>query len=383
MSQVDEQYRPRFDDEQTDIILANAAGMTKSAFDSAVSIAITDYSNRHGNAEGLNLDTVLEQIRHYKTLMLRKTNVLELIEPIDIDQVGGLDILKDWLAIRKNSFKPEAIAFGITPLKGFLIVGPPGGGKSLIAKATCAALGLPGVRFDIGRIFNSYIGQSEQAMRNVLKIIDDLSPCVMFADEIDKGFSGMQGGNDSGTTSRVFGTFLTWMQERDQINRPVCIAMSANRVEHLPAELMRKGRINEIWGVGYPNPIERTEIVRIHVHKRGHKLTKDEIAEVVDLTEALVGAEIESLIEDALNRDFDEGNDTLTVDSIKIERGNLKPQSVTFADQMKAMETWIAQNARPSSSAITAEQVRAATPKTFKRPPLGRKLRVASKKHDA
>jgi SpoVK/Ycf46/Vps4 family AAA+-type ATPase len=347
--------------------------MTKSAFDSAVSLAITEYSNRNGNAEGLNLDTIMHQIRAYKTSSLRKTNVLELLDPIDIDQVGGLDHLKEWLEHRRNSFSEEAIEFGITPSRGGLVVGPPGGGKSLIAKAACAVLNIPGVRFDVGRVFNSYIGQSEQAMRTVLKTIDDMSPCVMFVDEIDKGFQGMGGGsNDSGTTSRVFGTFLTWMQERDQKERPVFLVMTANRVANLPAELMRRGRIDEIWGVSYPNSVERAAIVNIHVGKRGHKLTKDQVSRVVDITEDLVGAEIESMIEDALNLDFNAKNSKLTLESLEQARSTLKPQAKSFAAQMVEMNEWIAINARPASPTLTPEQVKSGPGNKIKlRPQVG------------
>lgn len=225
-------------------------------------------------------------------------------------------------------------------------------GKSLVAKAAGSILGLPVIRFDVGRVFGSYIGQSEQSMRTVLSMLDAMAPVVLMLDEIDKGFSGMSGGggNDSGTTARVFGTFLTWMQERDQINRPVFLIMTANRVEGLPPELLRKGRVDEIWSVNQPNETERSQIITIHAKKRNQNIAKADMPSLVRITEGLVGAEIEALIEDALVMSFADGNPVINYESLEKAKTYLKPMSQTRATEFEQMRAWAEKNARPASS---------------------------------
>lgn len=384
-AQVTKAIRPKWSKEDILAVVNNGVGLDKSAFDTALSISLTSWSNKHGSAKGITIDHVLNTIREYKTSVLRKTNVLELLTPTPMSEVGGLENYKAWIGTRKKSFTKKAIDFGITPSRGCLVVGPPGTGKSLLAKATCEALGLPGLRLDIGRIFNAYIGTSEQAMRNTVKTIDEMSPCVLFVDEIDKGFAGMAGGggSDNGTTSRVFGTFLTWMQERDQIGRPVFMVLTANRIENLPPELMRRGRIDEIWAVTMPNADERRETLKIHLAKRGHEdeLTDEEMDELVALTDNLVGAEIESMIEAALNRDFSMDNDKITMQSLKTERDFLKPMSKTFANQMAAMNSWAQENAR-AASVREGERADASVFRPKTRRPL-RRLKTERGRHDA
>lgn len=352
LGNINEDQRPHYEQDEIDVIIKNGLGMTKSAFDTAVSWAIIEYTQREddGDASDMPFGHILSHVREYKTSMLRKTNVLELMTEIPMDNVGGLEHYKNWINTRKTSFTEGAIKFGITPSRGCLIVGSPGTGKSLIAKGTGHTLGLPVIRLDVGRIFNAFIGTSEQTMRTVLKLVDAMSPCVLFVDEIDKGFGGIGGGtSDSGTTMRVFGTFLTWLQERDQKKRPVFVIFTANKVVGLPPELMRRGRIDEIWGVSIPSKVERIEILKIHAKLRGHKLAKDEFITAADMTRNLVGAEIESLIENALNLDLAAGNDGLTLASIEVEIGNLKPMYRTFASQIAEMEAWSKENARPAS----------------------------------
>jgi SpoVK/Ycf46/Vps4 family AAA+-type ATPase len=252
---------------------------------------------------------------------------------------------------RKGTFTPEAKEYNITPSRGALVIGPPGTGKSLVAKAAGSILNLPVVRFDVGRVFGSYIGQSEQSMRGALGMLDAMAPIVLMLDEIDKGFSGMAGGsNDSGTTSRVFGTFLTWMQERDQVNRPVFLIMTANRIDGLPPELLRKGRVDEIWSVNQPSEPEREAIISIHARKRNQEIEEADMPALVRITDGLVGAEIESLIEDALVMSFSDGDPTIDYNSLEKAKAYLKPMSVTRATEFAAMRAWAEKNARPAST---------------------------------
>jgi SpoVK/Ycf46/Vps4 family AAA+-type ATPase len=301
--------------------------------------------------DGFDAEYIAMVLRQYKTLILRKTNVLELQSTVSENDIGGLDLFKAWMHERKLTFKEEAIDAGATPSRGALVIGPPGTGKSLVAKAAGDILQLPVIRFDVGRVFNSYIGQSETTMRSVLNMIDAMSPCVLMIDEIDKGFAGMVGGgsNDSGTTSRVFGTFLTWMQERNQKARPVFLIMTANRIDGLPPELLRKGRVDEIWSVNLPNEPEREEIVKIHLRKRKQELETGEIKAIVRLTDKLVGSEIEQLIEDALVISLSD-KPGVTYDLVEQANQYLKPMSKTREAEFTAMQRWAADNARAASS---------------------------------
>ena len=348
---LEDELKPELDDDAFDSITSNGLGMTAGAFEAAVALAITNYNVTHRSMEGFGAQHIIDTVRDYKTQMLRKTNVLELQPTVDEHQIGGLDLFKEWMHQRKLTYTDKAKDAGVTPSRGALVVGPPGTGKSLVAKAAGSILNLPVIRFDVGRVFGQYVGQSEQSMRNVLKLLDAMAPCVLMLDEIDKGFAGMQGGGgDSGTTQRVFGTFLTWMQERDQRHRPVFHIMTANRVQGLPPELLRKGRIDETWSVNVPNDDEREEIIRIHVEKRLQSIAPEDLAAAVRITANLVGAEIEAMVEDALVLSLAEDEPGITFELLERAKDTLKPMHVTRAQEFEAMKEWAASNARPASS---------------------------------
>lgn len=343
-------------------ILSNGAGMTEHDFETALALSITKYDIERSEAEDGDDDDyppitsqhIVDMLREYKTSMLRKTNVLELQPTVNEDQIGGLDLFKQWMRQRAATYRPEALTYGVTPSRGALVVGPPGTGKSMLAKAAGSILNLPVIRFDIGRVFGAYIGQSEAAMRGVLAMLDAMSPVVLMLDEIDKGFSGMLGGSntDGGTTSRVFGTFLTWMQERDQINRPIFLIMTANRIGGLPPELLRKGRVDEVWSVNVPNVTERAQIVKIHARKRGHDAPDDFVQALVDRTENFVGSEVEAIIEDALVMSLSDDEPGLHPHHIEAAVSSIKPMYVTRAKDFDEMRQWAQQNARPASSDV-------------------------------
>ena len=352
LSALDDEDKPEIDDDQRATILSNGLGMTTNAFETAVALSITEYSAANETLEGFSADDIMDSIRTYKTQMLRKTNVLELQPTIPEDQIGGLDLFKEWMHQRKMTFTDMAKENNVTPSRGALVIGPPGTGKSLVAKAAGSILNLPVIRFDVGRVFNQYVGQSEQSMRGVLALIDAMAPCVLMVDEIDKGFAGMNGGSggDSGTTQRVFGTFLTWMQERNQKERPVFLIMTANRVHGLPPELLRRGRIDEIWSVNVPNDDEREAIIDIHLTKRGQSVETGDMKAAVRITKDLVGAEIEALVEDALVLSLGGETPGVTYEYIETAKETLKEMSKTRAEEFEAMQAWAAQNARPASS---------------------------------
>lgn len=250
-------------------------------------------------------------------------------------------------------------------------------GKSLIAKASGSMLGLPVIRFDIGRVFGSFIGQSESRMRAALKLLDAMAPLVVMVDEIDKGFAGMSGGgNDGGTSMRVFGTFLTWMQERPQKTRPIFCVFTANRVNGLPPELMRPGRIDEKFAVNAPNADERADILRIHSKKRKLKIKADDMPRLVALTDRMVGAEIEALVEQCLIHSYSDDTDTLSVARFSEERAHMKLLADSFKENIDAILDWTKKYARQASadqSSLVAAKKAAASGtkiiKTGRRPP--------------
>lgn len=249
-------------------------------------------------------------------------------------------------------------------------------GKSLVAKAAGSILNLPVIRFDVGRVFGRYIGQSEGAMRGVLTMIDAMAPCVLMLDEIDKGFSGMTGGSESngGTMQRVFGTFLTWMQERQQATRPIFLIMSANRVEGLPPELLRKGRVDEIWSINVPNDTEREAIFRIHLEKRKQSLPEGDLKAAVRISKGLVGAEIEALVEDALVMSLGGKKPGVTYGWIEKAKTHLKEMGKTRRAEFDAMATWAKTNARDAST--DDHEGTNSTPTKSKRPTIKRGGRV-------
>lgn len=359
---AEDDERMTLTDDDRSAIISNGQGMTSHAFETAVALSITEYSVKYDNLDEFSAQHIVDSLRTYKTQLLQKTNVLELQQPVSENDIGGLDLFKEWMHQRKMTYTEDALDHGVTPSRGALVVGPPGTGKSLVAKAAGSILNLPVIRFDVGKVFGQYIGQSEQSMRAVLQLLDAMAPCVLMLDEIDKGFSGVTGSTDSGTTSRVFGTFLTWMQERDQRNRPVFLIMTANRVEGLPPELLRRGRIDETWSVNVPNAEEREAIISIHASKRKQELDVRDMKAAVRITEGFVGAEIEAVIEDALVMSLSEDEPGINYDLIEKAKDYLKPMSETRKDEFDAMKKWASNNARASSSGMQ-QSAKADTPK--------------------
>jgi SpoVK/Ycf46/Vps4 family AAA+-type ATPase len=281
-----------------------------------------------------------------KKQILRKTGLLEYYEVNEkFGNVGGLSGLKQWLKKRSVAFSDNARKFGLPEPKGILLLGVQGCGKSLVSKAISALWKLPLLRFDVGSIFGSYIGQSEENMRKALKTAESLSPCILWMDEIEKGLSGAGGGgSDSGVTQRVFGSFITWMQEK---SNPVFIIASANSIENLPPELLRKGRFDEIFFVDLPTFDERIEIIKIHIKKRNRDIDKFNINEIAEASEGFSGAEIEEAVISSLYDAFYEKRDITTEDIVKAVKETV-PLSKTMAEKITHLRNWAKLRARPA-----------------------------------
>ncbi len=247
-----------------------------------------------------------EVISREKARTLKRNGLIEVIETKpSLDAIGGLANLKKWLETRKLAFSMEAKEFGLPAPKGLLIVGIPGTGKSLTAKATSTAFGIPLLRLDMGKVFGGIIGQSEANLRSVIQTAEAIAPCVLWIDEIEKGFSGTKssGNTDGGTTARVFGSFLSWMQEKE---KSVFVVATANDVSKLPPEFVRKGRFDEMFFVDIPTTTERGMIWQVVVKKHWRKPTDFDSVELARVTEQFTGAEIEAVFIEAMFTAFSE-----------------------------------------------------------------------------
>ncbi|MEQ2533603.1 AAA family ATPase [Lachnospira hominis (ex Hitch et al. 2024)] len=258
---------------------------------------------------GINED-ILELISEQKMQLIKKDGILEMIQVKEsIDDIGGLDTLKDWLKKKAKVINnmEKAEDFGVEMPKGVLIAGVPGCGKSLNAKASAKLFNIPLLKLDMGRLMGKYVGESESNMRRAIALSEAIAPCVLWIDELEKAFSGIGGdGGSAEVTTRLFGQFLTWMQDK---NSSVFVVATANDIMKLPPELMRKGRFDEIFYVQLPNEEERRKIFEIHIKKRREEDYKDiDIDKLVQKTEGYSGADIEGVVRDAIESAFVRGD---------------------------------------------------------------------------
>ncbi|MEM8714301.1 MAG: AAA family ATPase [Cyanobacteria bacterium P01_G01_bin.4] len=305
-----------------------------------------------GQLTEAQVDIVLSE----KKQLIRRNGILEYVEEDDtIDSVGGLDALKHWLTQRSEAFTERAREYGLPQPKGMLILGVPGCGKSLIAKTTSRLWGLPLLRLDMGRIYDgSTVGKSEANLRSSLKTAESLSPAILFIDELDKAFGGAAGSSDSdgGTSSRIFGSFLTWMQEKKS---PVFVMATANRVARLPSEFLRKGRFDEIFFVDLPNQSERTDIFRIHLGKRRKDASRFDLPQLASATDGFSGAEIEQGLIAAMYEAFAQHRELTQLDVLAAIKAT-QPLSRTMLEQITALREWAQQRARPAAATVAEYQ---------------------------
>ena len=284
-----------------------------------------------------------------KQQIIRKSGLLEYYESAtDVDDVGGLDLLKDWLAKRSLAFSELARQFGLPAPKGVLLVGVQGCGKSLCAKAVARMWRMPLLRFDMGRMFASLVGSSEENVRRAISVAESIAPVVLWADEIDKAFAGSQGSanTDGGTTARVMSTFLTWLSEKQ---KPVFVMATANNITQLPPELLRKGRLDEIFFVDLPNAAEREQILWIHLRKRGREPQNFDLPALGALADGFSGAELEEAVISALYDVFYLEKELETADVEQSIRQAV-PLSRTMAEGISALRAWAEGRARLAST---------------------------------
>lgn len=334
------QVRIELDDAGRERLLQAALGLTLGEAENVFAkIIVKD--------ERLSGDDVNEVFAE-KQQIIRKNGLLEYYATDEtFANVGGLSVLKDWLQRRALALTAQAREFGLPPPKGILLLGVQGCGKSLCAKAVSSLWQLPLLRFDMGRMFGSLVGSSEENVRKAISVAESVAPAILWVDEIDKAFAGSQGSGatDGGTTARVFGTFLTWLSEK---TASVFVVATANDISQLPPELLRKGRLDEIFYVDLPTDEERTEIFRIHITKRSRDPQQFDLPALVERSKDFSGAEIEEAVISGLYDAFYTQAELSTELVLEALRQTV-PLSKTMDEQINRLRAWAEGRARNAS----------------------------------
>ena len=293
-----------------------------------------------------------------KEQIIKKSGILDYFPKNEsLKDVGGMDILKDWLFKRQKAYEKKARDFGLQEPKGLLLLGVPGCGKSLTAKSIASFWNIPLLRLDIGKVYQGLVGSSEDNIRKAIATAEAVAPCVLWIDEIEKGLNGVQssGSTDGGVTSRIFSTILTWMQEKTS---PVFVVATANNINLLPPELLRKGRFDEIFFVDLPNQKERENIFSIHLKKKGQAPSQYPMEMLGRKTEGFNGAEIEECIKEAMFAAYVEAPDNPKLLSKHLVDAILKtvPLSTTMREQIAALRNWAVTRAKNASNEAPTEE---------------------------
>ena len=292
-----------------------------------------------------------------KQQIIKKSGLLEYYASQEqFANVAGLEDLKQWLVKRNTAFSQRAAEFGLPSPRGVLLLGVQGCGKSLCAKAVSSLWKLPLLRFDVGRMFGSLVGSSEENIRRAIQTAESVAPAILWVDEIDKAFAGStsSGGSDGGTAARVFGTFLTWLSDKTS---PVFVIATANDISQLPPELLRKGRLDEIFFVDLPNELERREIFRIHLHKRRRKPEAFDLELLGRHSDGFSGAEIEQAVISGLFDAFSRDGD-LDTPTLMVSLAETVPLSRTMSEDLNRLRTWAQGRTRfASSGALSGDKV--------------------------
>lgn len=341
----DDSAKVQLDDDGYEAFVKAALGLTSAEAENVFAKALV----LDGRLDALDVNVVLSE----KKQIVRKSGTLEYYESeAKFGDIGGLSALKDWLRKRKTSFTQRAKDFGLPEPAGCLLIGVQGCGKSLAAKAVGALWSLPLLRFDIGSVFGRYVGESEQNMRKAIAVAEAVAPCVLWIDELEKGFSGMTGGEDSGTSARVLSYFLTWLQEK---KKAVFVIATANDVQKLPPELLRKGRLDEIFFIDLPAYKERADIFDIHLKRRNRDPQNFDLDQLARASAGYSGSEIEQAVVGALFDAFDAGRDITTEDVLRNIEVTV-PISRTMHERIEALRDWADERARPASLPVDLEE---------------------------
>lgn len=318
-------------------VLKAGLGLTMQEFEHTVAKSIVKYKK-------ISPRVIVRE----KEQIIRKSGVLEYYHTTETTaDVGGLDLLKQWLIQRKQAFTDKAREYGLKYPKGILLAGSPGTGKSLTAKVTASIFGFPLLRMDVASLFGQYVGESEKNIRTALKLAEAVAPCILWLDEIERIIAGHEtsGSTDSGVTSRVIGQLLTWMQERES---PVFVIATTNDPMAIPPQMMRAGRFDEVFHVDLPNYEERKAIFKVHLRKVRRNPEKFDLDKLAEATEGFVGAEIEQVIQDALYYGFSVAGE-ITTGTILSAVKKTTPLSKKREAEIQRMREWAKTNAKPAN----------------------------------
>lgn len=312
-------------------------GLTRLEFDNVLALSLI-------RTKTFDVDVINDE----KETIIRRSGILEFYRPkVDMNSVGGLGVLKTWLLKRRNAFGDDAKEYGLPNPKGVLIVGIPGTGKSLTAKVIGSSWKMPLLRLDMSNVFGSLVGESEANIRLVTKTAEAVAPCILWLDELEKGLAGAGGSgeNDSGVTKRVFGSFLTWLSEKDS---PVFVVATANDVTGLPPELLRKGRFDEIFFCDLPDKGARREIFRIHITGSGRNPEDYDLDVLAGMSNGYSGSEIAEAIKSAMFDAFDEDRREYVTDDVarSLDPEKCPPLSKTMSEVIESLRTWADKRAR-------------------------------------
>ncbi len=296
--------------------------------------------------DGILDDRDIDLVTEEKKQIIRESEALEFYAVSETpDDVGGLGVLKEWLRLRERAFTQDARRYGLPAPKGIALIGIPGTGKSLTAKMIGGLWRLPLLRLDIGALFGSLVGESEERTRRALHLAETVAPCVVWIDEMEKGLS--HGGLDSGTSTRVFGSILTWMQEK---TAPCFVVATANDIASLPPELLRKGRFDEIFFLDLPTQEERREILTVHLRKRNRLPADFDLETLSAACEGYVGAEIEQAIIDAMYIGFNDDQREFTSQDILDAIRRQVPLSISQRETIEMLRNWLREGRAQSAS---------------------------------
>lgn len=315
------------------------------------SLGLTAAQAQHAYAKaiaksGCLSDNDIIAVSEEKKTILREVEALEYTDANEsIDNVGGLEVLKDWLNLREKAFHSDAVAYGLPAPKGIALIGIPGTGKSLTAKMIGHLWQMPLLRLDVGALFGSLVGESEGRVRRALKIAELIAPCILWIDELEKALA--HGGSDSGTSARVFGSILTWMQEK---KAPVFIVATANDIASLPPELLRRGRFDEIFFLDLPNRRERREIFAVHIEKRQRLPEAYDLDLLADASGGFVGSELEQAVIDAMYTGFNDNGREFTTEDILAALKRQVPISVSQREAIANLRAWLKEGRAQSAS---------------------------------
>ena len=327
-----------------DEILDAAAGMTTVEASDAFALAVVE-----SGGESITPAVVHRE----KSNAVKKNGLLEIVPVTEsINDVGGNAGIKEWIRKRKHAFSKDAQKFGLPVPRGVLLVGIPGAGKTQFGRIVASVLGVPLIKLDAGKLFGSLVGQSEANLREVIATAEAIAPCVLLVDEIEKGLSGSKssGSTDGGTSARVFGTFLQWMNDK---KAPVFVVATANDISQLPPEFLRKGRFDELFFVDLPTMEEREEIFRIHLTKRNRNPDDFDLNILSSETKDFTGAEIEAVVVEGLYGAFDASHELSNTDMHEAIKATI-PLSKTMASQVQGLKDWAEGRARRASKKAEA-----------------------------